>query len=234
MDNNYGNGVDNNPTSNGMGTLPVNNMSNGVNMSEGNVQGNVNQVVNNMPYFDNVNSGTNNLNVNNSQIQGQVNNQNSFNGFQNMNNNGNYGNDELLRSFIGNNYDKITKNVFNVPGFFFSTFYLFYRKMFLYGILLFLINLFFLNVLKSYFLVLVVNVLVGFFVNKLYLYYANKEIEKLKVKYPGISNNELKIYCINKGGTSVGNIFLGFLVEFAITFVVILIMLFAGIGNFFR
>ena len=38
--------------------------------------------------------------------------------------------DELLKEFIGNNYKKITTRLFNFPGFFFTTLYMFYRKIF--------------------------------------------------------------------------------------------------------
>ena len=40
--------------------------------------------------------------------------------------------EELLKAFIGKNYDKITKQSFNLAGFFVTSFYFYYRKMFLY------------------------------------------------------------------------------------------------------
>lgn len=145
--------------------------------------------------------------------------------------NNSYDNEELLKAFIGKNYDKITKNLFNISGFFFTTFYLFYRKMFLYGILLFLINLIISNLLGNYITTTVLNVLVGLLVNKVYLYYANKKIEKIKTKNSEKSINELKEICAKKGGTSIGKIFLGFLTEIVITLTIVIVMLIAGIGG---
>ena len=47
--------------------------------------------------------------------------------------------DELLKEFIGKNYEKITTRRFNIAAFFFNSLYMFYRKMFGYGILTYLI-----------------------------------------------------------------------------------------------
>ena len=50
----------------------------------------------------------------------------------NINNNDD---EELLKAFIGKNYEKITTKSFNYPGFFFNSLYMFYRKMFGLGFL---------------------------------------------------------------------------------------------------
>ena len=139
--------------------------------------------------------------------------------------------EELLRAFIGNNYEKITTRPFNFAGFFFTTFYMFYRKMFLYAILLFLVNLVVLNVINNFIVTLAFNVAVGFLVNKVYLFYAKKKIDKIKFQNQQKDINELKGLCSAKGGTSVGKIFLGFLVELGIAFVVLFVMLITGIGG---
>lgn len=187
-----------------------------------------------------------------STIQPQVNAMNSMaqNEFQNNNNNVNptlqqnvsytsqstsnstsINDEELLKEFIGKNYEKITTRPFNFAGFFFTTFYMFYRKMFLYAIILFLVNLFVLNVINNFIVTILFNVAVGFLVNKIYLYYAKKKIDKIKSQNPQKNINELKAICSNKGGTSVGKIFLGFLAEIGITVVIIIVMLIAGFGN---
>ncbi len=140
---------------------------------------------------------------------------------------------ELLRAFIGSNYEKITTRPFNFAGFFFSTFYMFYRKMFGFGILTFLINLFILNIINNFIVTIIFTIAIGFLVNKLYLFYAKKKISSIKAKNPQKSLEELKSICAVKGGTSVGKIFLGFLAEIGITIVILIVIMVAGLGNMF-
>ena len=142
------------------------------------------------------------------------------------------GDDELLKVFIGNNYDKITTRPFNFAGFFFTTLYMFYRKMFGYGLLVFLLNLIVLNVINNFVVTLAFNVAVGLLVNKIYLSYAKKKIAVIKASNSQKSMEELKSICSTKGGTSVGQIFLGLVAELGIAFVVIFVMTLIGIGSF--
>ena len=150
---------------------------------------------------------------------------------QSTNNSNSINDEELLRAFIGNNYEKITTRPFNFAGFFFTTFYMFYRKMLLYAILLFLVNLVVLNVINNFIVIIGFNVAIGFLVNKIYLYYAKKKIDKIKFQNQQKDINVLKGLCSAKGGTSVGKIFLGFLAEIGIAFVVLFVMLIAGVGG---
>lgn len=161
---------------------------------------------------------------------------------QNMNNNippqqifnsNSVSDEELLRAFIGNNYEKITTRPFNFAGFFFTTFYMFYRKMFGYGLLVFLLNLVVLNFINNFIITIVFNVAVGLLANKIYLSYANKKIAKIKIENTGKDINELKNICSSKGGTSVGKIFLGFITELSIVVVVFFVMMIIGIDGAF-
>jgi len=189
------------------------------------------------PQTNNLNSIPQNNNINSvSQNSFQSNNinptpQNVGVASQPINNSTSTNDEELLRAFIGNNYEKITTRPFNFAGFFFTTFYMFYRKMFLYAILLFLVNLVVLNVINNFIVTIGFNIAVGFLVNKIYLFYAKKKIDKIKFQNQQKDINELKGLCSAKGGTSVGKIFLGFLAELGIAFVVLFIMLIAGIGG---
>ena len=92
---------------------------------------------------------------------------------QNINNNS-YNDEDLLKAFIGNNYEKITRSPFNLAGFFFTSLYMFYRKMFLYGLLAFLINLVILCLANNYLVTYAFNVIMGLFINKIYLSYVKK------------------------------------------------------------
>lgn len=140
------------------------------------------------------------------------------------------GDEELVKAYIGKNYEKITTQQFNVCAFFFSTFYMFYRKMFLYGLLVFIVNLILMNCIDES-LSIAVSVLLGVFLNKLYVIEVKKRVAKLKQSNPQMSQEELKALCANKGGTSVGKIFLGFLAEMGITIVILIVMLLAGVGS---
>ncbi len=182
------------------------------------------------PQVNNVNSTSQNEFQNNDNVNPSLQ-QNISYISQPTNNSISINDEELLKDFIGNNYEKITTKQFNFAGFFFTTFYMFYRKMFLYAIILFLVNLFVLNVINNYTVTILFNVAVGFLVNKIYLYYAKKKIDKIKSQNSQKDINELKVICSNKGGTSVGKIFLGFFAEIGITLVIIIVMLIAGFGN---
>ena len=145
--------------------------------------------------------------------------------------------DELLKAFIGNNYEKITTRPFNFAGFFFGTFYMFYRKMFLYSILLFIVTTIILsfcikNVLIAFIISILFRIVVGLLINKVYLFYAKKKINIIKVENPQKSIEELKNICSSKGGTSVGKIFIGFLAEMGIGFVILIIVSIIGLGSF--
>lgn len=183
--------------------------------------------------MNNVNS-TSEINNNNVQPQMQPN-QNINNNIppQQIFNSNSVSDEELLRAFIGNNYEKITTRPFNFVGFFFTTFYMFYRKMFGYGLLVFLLNLVALNFINNFIITIVFNVAVGLLVNKIYLSYANKKIAKIKIENSDKDINKLKNICSSKGGTSVGKIFLGFLTEIGIAFVVLFVMMIIGIGGAF-
>ena len=142
------------------------------------------------------------------------------------------GDDELLKAFIGNNYDKITTRPFNFAGFFFTTLYMFYRKMFGYALLVFLLNFIVLNVINNFVVTLAFNVVVGLLVNKIYLSYAKKKITVIKTSNSQKSIEELKSICSTKGGTSVGKMFLGLVAELGIALVVLFVMTLIGIGSF--
>lgn len=140
-------------------------------------------------------------------------------------------NDLLLLAFIGKNCEKITTRSFNIAGFFFSWFYLFYRKMFGYAILMFLANLLLVSLLDISALSIVFNIIVGICVNKMYISFAKKKIDKIRYQNTDKDLEQLKYICAKKGGTSVGYIFLGFIVEILIALVVSIIMILIGFNS---
>lgn len=112
---------------------------------------------------------------------------------------------ELLKAFIGFNYEKITTRAFNWSGFFFTYSYVLYRKMFLYWLLLQLFDLILLNNIIA---TLIIGVIFGLAVNPVYLAFAKRKIKEIKAKNPNKSMGELKTICAIKGGTSIGVVLL--------------------------
>ena len=134
--------------------------------------------------------------------------------------------EELLVSFIGNNYEKITTKKFNFAAFFFTTFYLFYRKRVLAGLLFMIANILITNYITNYYyIVLGLAVALGFFFNKKYVEYAKKKVRSIKYTNFKESPEELKKMCAKKGGTSVGRVFLGFLFNI----IILIAMIFLGV-----
>ena len=140
--------------------------------------------------------------------------------------------EELLKIFIGKNYEKITKRPFNFAGFFFTNFYLFYRKMFGFGIIIFLLNVAIATIFDKFYLTLILNVIVGFLVNKVYLLSAKKKIAMIKVSNKN-NGEELKKVCGIRGGTSIGKILLGIVTELILGIIILFTMVFLGLGNDF-
>ena len=133
---------------------------------------------------------------------------------------------EILKNFIGENYEKITTRQFNIPGFFFGTLYMFYRKMYLYATIFLILNLIIYILLNNMYVGLLINILIALFVNKIYVSFANNKINKIKEKEK--SEEEIKKICKEQGGTSAIGIFIGCIIELLLTgiYVAIAILVF--------
>lgn len=198
---------------------------------------------------ENLQNTTSNFEVqNNVEMTNTTNNlQNNISSEQPVSNNINFGTSneeeskELLKAYIGKNYEKITTRKFNFAGAFFGALYMFYRKMFGYAIIVFLINLtissVISNVIKNSVLNFVISILlgviVGIFVNNIYVKFSNQKINKIKSKNPSKNIDELKSICANKGGTSIGYIFLGIITEIVMAIIIAIIMTIFSIGTMF-
>ena len=170
--------------------------------------------------------------MNNNLNEGQnliSNNNNNLN--QNLISNDYSNDEELIKAFIGPNYEKITHNIFNFSGFFFSFLYMYYRKMFLYGILLFLFSTLINFFSKNFFPGIIINAILGLAFNQLYLYYVKNKITKIKNENPNLSNEELKNICASKGGTSIGKLFLGFILEIILVIIIFIVAIVFGLSN---
>ena len=140
---------------------------------------------------------------------------------------------ELLKAYIGDNYEKITNKIFNFSAFFFTSLYMFYRKMYIFATLTFIVNLIFVNFVKMNPISFVFYLVVGFISNFLYIYHSERKISKIKKANPEKNEEELKQICSSKGGTSIGSVFVGFAIQIIIILLFMLIMLILGITTIF-
>lgn len=130
---------------------------------------------------------------------------------------------EYIRDFVGENYDSFVNNPFNIGAFFLGNLYFFYRKMFAYGLIIFIIQAAIGMVTKIIGLGLLINVACAFVANKMYLNFAAKKVKSLSVLYSGM---DLKQKCAEKGGTSIGLIFAGMAAEFLCSLLIAIVSLF--------
>lgn len=122
----------------------------------------------------------------------------------------------LLKAYVGGNYEKIATRRFNVAGFFFTSLYLFYRKMRWTAIGMFAVQIGLIvltknlvikdmapNLAVDVFHQLVISLFVGCLVNKYYLWDAEHKVAILRQRYPQATHAELKGICMVRGGRSV-------------------------------
>ena len=146
---------------------------------------------------------------------------------------------DLLHAYAGKNYYKFLTRRFNVAGFFFSVIYLLFRKLYVAGVLIFILDILLINlirdnihvILPAFFLGLGVNLtlslLIGFFANEYYLFAVGWKIGRLKRKYPGRNHDELRGICEAKGGTNSIAFTFGFFAKIISSIVLVINMLFS-------
>lgn len=115
----------------------------------------------------------------------------------------------LVKAYVGKKYEKINMSSFSAGFFFFGTMYLFYRKMNLIGILLFLFNIaitvtFITKPYISLIIIAIVHLIMCLSFRSMYLSTAKRKTQKIKKKHPGVRQGDLNNLCAKKGGTSLG------------------------------
>ena len=128
--------------------------------------------------------------------------------------------EKLLNIYIGNNYEKIIKEKFSIPALFLQYFYVFYRKVYIPGIIYTIL----ITITPSslVYIWIIVGIFLGVFFNKLYISYAKNRINKIKEENKNLSENELLNLCKQKGGTSILS---AILIPLAIAYVIRIIMI---------
>lgn len=164
------------------------NADNEINFKEGN---SLEQAMSNM------NSST----ISENSVNNDILNSENVTKYNNAFNQKSYSDEELLKSFVGNNFDKVVTKRFNFSALFFGPFYFLYRKMYLIGIILIIVSAILSSVLNSTYITgIIINILCGFSFNYLYVNFASKKIEKIKSQH---SYDSINVMCIKKGGTSI-------------------------------
>ena len=105
--------------------------------------------------------------------------------------------EKYIKEYVGEKYDKFKNGTFNVGAFFLGPIYLLYRKMYLYTFIYILIAMFF------SWIPIVPNLILGFFVNGMYLNKASEDVKNIKLNNSGLNNHEIIELCRKKGGTSI-------------------------------
>ena len=183
------------------------NCGNNLNNISGNAENSSQNDFSNQSINNNQNSFSNqsiNNNQNSFSNQSINNNQNSFsNQSINSSQNNNIINDEELRkTFIGKNADKIINGKGgSIWMFLFGWSYLVYRKMYLYA-LIYIITSLILKLLFNPMISFILNLIFCFLFYKIYLNFVDRKINKIKSESKTLE--EIRTKCRKKGGTSSG------------------------------
>ncbi len=136
----------------------------------------------------------------------------------------------LLKAYVGPKFQKINMSPFNFCAFLFGAFYLYYRKLYLIGVLVSIINIVALIFLITKPLIMLcvtfgISILLGLFTNNIYIKIATKRVNKIMKKYTRARQVELNKICQSSGGTSfilafLFNIIINTIVSGAMVFIV--------------
>ena len=135
---------------------------------------------------------------------------------------------DLIGVFVGKNYDKIKTGGLNIAGFLLNGIYLFYRKMPIYGLLMFAVGAALVYFLKSPLICLIFPVAIGVFGSKIYLSHAEKKVADIKAKNQDKDINQVMELIKKAGGTSVVFLIVGVLLEAALVGLSVYVLMFAN------
>ena len=113
----------------------------------------------------------------------------------------------LIRKFMGQNANKILGSSINIGAFFFGALYFFYRKMYIYGIIIIVID-YLLTLLPFKYAGLLLSIFLLFFTNKIYTDFAYGQVQSIKRINTDTNKDKLGIECAKYGGTSIISVLL--------------------------
>lgn len=135
--------------------------------------------------------------------------------------------DNLIKKYIGEDYNSINNNIMNIFAIFLSWLYCIYRKLYLIGILGMVLTGIVIKYYYKYLIIYIVVVMLlnGITFNTIYLMIVRKRVNRLKKKK--MTYKEQQEICEKKGGV---NVFLPLLV-FAIFLAIVIITSFKTLDN---
>ena len=115
---------------------------------------------------------------------------------------------DLVRKFVGDKYQSISMSPFSFWAGFFGPLYFYYRKMYLYGILIAIVNvllmlLLFVNIWVYLGAFLAEFIILGLITNQMYLKFANKKVISIVATNPNANMVTLQTKCQSSGGTNI-------------------------------
>ena len=122
--------------------------------------------------------------------------------------------EELIKAYVGKNYEKIKNTKFSIPTFFFGPCYFFYRKLYALGLGYAIISIFLGSL--AYPIFLIIHILLSATFSKLYLNIVKTRVEKIKQQNKNIDKEALKIHCKIKGGVNILVILIAIIVFFSL------------------
>lgn len=110
----------------------------------------------------------------------------------------------MVKSYVGDSYDKIRATNFSIWYFLFGVFYAIYRKMYLFGsiYLVSYIALAYTIPKLGYILSVVINIVISLIFNNMYLLSIEKRVKRIREKNQGLNRSELLKLCKNLGGVN--------------------------------
>ncbi len=110
----------------------------------------------------------------------------------------------LLMTFIGFKYEKISSNLFNPFALIFAEFYLLYRRMVLLGLILFATRIALIVYISPY-ISLLINIILFLTFNKLYIFFANSKVSMAEKLNKNCSYEQLTEIVASKGQVKMSN-----------------------------
>lgn len=131
----------------------------------------------------------------------------------------------LIQDYIGNNYNNL-KTGFSWCTLLFGVVYLFYRKMWTFGLIIIAISTFSGIIFGEYasLLTFVANIVFAAIFKEQYYNNATKKVEEIINYYPSKTQEELSVICKKKGGTTIVPIIL-YILFLVVIFIISLILI---------
>lgn len=132
--------------------------------------------------------------------------------------------EDYIKAYVGKNYDDIKEKNFNIFAFFFTQYYVLYRKQYKFFGILMLVSVLsiFLGALSG-FIAIGIQIYMGMKFNELYLNEVEKDIKSIQNNNQGKTKEEIINLCSQKGGTTM--LYTGILIAVQTVLIAILVIL---------